>query len=175
MCCGVQSGYSHNVALICPDCKTPTLKKVIHGIEVDMCPGCGGVWLDKGEIARLRKLQTDEIRDFETAPPAKLPSRASSPACPVCSLPLHPFNYAGGKIQLETCPNLDGLWISDAQLEQIAQLSKPPPEAQILAMQQEAESDQHTNFLNRATDVLRAIDRHYGWTGIPFPWPVDQP
>ncbi|TXG94894.1 MAG: hypothetical protein E6R10_01030, partial [Rhodocyclaceae bacterium] len=28
---------------------------VIKGIELEWCPACGGVWFDRGEVARLLK------------------------------------------------------------------------------------------------------------------------
>ncbi len=35
----------------CPLCKTVDLLTIsIQGIEIDCCPDCNGVWLDKGEL-----------------------------------------------------------------------------------------------------------------------------
>jgi Zn-finger nucleic acid-binding protein len=43
-------------------------QRVIEGIEVDICPASGGVWLDKGEleklIAKLREAVDDSDDDF---------------------------------------------------------------------------------------------------------------
>ncbi len=40
----------------CPGCATPMSKKE-HGLHskivVDLCPKCGGIWLDKGELQAL--------------------------------------------------------------------------------------------------------------------------
>ena len=42
----------------CPRCPGMALQRhyysVRQGIEVDDCPGCGGVWLDTGELAAIR-------------------------------------------------------------------------------------------------------------------------
>jgi Zn-finger nucleic acid-binding protein len=40
--------------MLCPLC-TDTVLDVTHrfGIEVDVCPRCRGVWLDRGELDRL--------------------------------------------------------------------------------------------------------------------------
>lgn len=40
--------------MLCPLC-TDTVLDVTHrfGIEVDVCPRCRGVWLDRGELERL--------------------------------------------------------------------------------------------------------------------------
>ena len=38
----------------CPICLTPALDaRHSNGIEVDVCPDCGGVWLDRGELEKL--------------------------------------------------------------------------------------------------------------------------
>jgi len=38
----------------CPACKTVTLAMTERqGIEIDYCPDCRGIWLDRGELDRL--------------------------------------------------------------------------------------------------------------------------
>ncbi|KAF1690265.1 MULTISPECIES: zf-TFIIB domain-containing protein [Pseudoxanthomonas] len=38
----------------CPHCTTVTLAMTERqGIEIDYCPSCRGVWLDRGELDRL--------------------------------------------------------------------------------------------------------------------------
>lgn len=38
----------------CPACRTVTLAMTERqGIEIDYCPSCRGVWLDRGELDRL--------------------------------------------------------------------------------------------------------------------------
>ena len=36
----------------CPSCRTSELKTALteQGVEVDTCPVCKGVWLDRGEV-----------------------------------------------------------------------------------------------------------------------------
>ncbi len=39
--------------MLCPVCKTQTLQMAErHGIEIDYCPSCRGVWLDRGELGQ---------------------------------------------------------------------------------------------------------------------------
>lgn len=43
--------------LPCPDCGLPMSKgryAYSSGVTIDRCQSCGGVWLDRGELARLR-------------------------------------------------------------------------------------------------------------------------
>lgn len=40
--------------MLCPVCKTQTLQMAErHGIEIDYCPSCRGVWLDRGELDKI--------------------------------------------------------------------------------------------------------------------------
>ncbi len=40
--------------MTCPNCDDQKLdERHSHGIEIDVCPKCGGVWLDRGELEKL--------------------------------------------------------------------------------------------------------------------------
>ena len=49
--------------MICPKCtKTGMEKKLVSGVEIDLCPECEGVWLDWGEAVRLRA----HLREYDS-------------------------------------------------------------------------------------------------------------
>lgn len=37
----------------CPDCSAPLTMTERQGIEIDYCPACRGVWLDRGELDKI--------------------------------------------------------------------------------------------------------------------------
>lgn len=37
----------------CPNCNETLLMTERHNIEMDYCPNCRGVWLDKGELDKM--------------------------------------------------------------------------------------------------------------------------
>jgi uncharacterized protein len=39
--------------MLCPACKTPLSIADRSGIEIDFCPTCRGVWLDRGELDKI--------------------------------------------------------------------------------------------------------------------------
>jgi Zn-finger nucleic acid-binding protein len=39
--------------MLCPTCKTPLSIADRQGIEIDFCPTCRGVWLDRGELDKF--------------------------------------------------------------------------------------------------------------------------
>jgi uncharacterized protein len=54
----------------CPVCREPDLLMTDRqGIEIDYCPKCRGVWLDRGELDKL----------IERSEPAPAPAPASAP------------------------------------------------------------------------------------------------
>lgn len=40
-------------AMGCPACLTPLAMAERQGIEIDYCPDCRGVWLDRGELDKI--------------------------------------------------------------------------------------------------------------------------
>ena len=162
------------MALSCPDCGTGLKPYRLEDISLDICDSCGGVWFDRGEIGKLRRITSGEIKEFEhkiEPTPARLERRPHDPKCPVCFGPLHPFHYAGGKLQLQTCDGLCGVWAENKELEAIADLEVIPPEAMQVAHDYELQSQALVSRLKTATDYLRILDYRRGW---PFFWPVPQ-
>ena len=66
----------------CPVCKTVNLVMTERsGIEIDYCPQCRGVWLDRGEL--------DKIID-RSAPQAAAPAAQASPQAYPQQAPTYP-------------------------------------------------------------------------------------
>lgn len=37
----------------CPSCNVPLVMSERQGVEIDYCPQCRGVWLDRGELDKI--------------------------------------------------------------------------------------------------------------------------
>lgn len=37
----------------CPNCKVALIMSDRQGIEIDYCPDCRGIWLDRGELDKI--------------------------------------------------------------------------------------------------------------------------
>ena len=70
---------SEVAAMQCPVCRTGLAMSERQEIEIDYCPQCRGVWLDRGELDKIIERSQ--------------PEAAPSPAAPQPSEPLH---QAGG-------------------------------------------------------------------------------
>jgi Zn-finger nucleic acid-binding protein len=62
-------------AMSCPVCRVALVMSERQGIEIDYCPQCRGVWLDRGELDKIIERSTGEAR------PAAVPqSQGRQPA-----------------------------------------------------------------------------------------------
>jgi len=53
----------------CPNCQTPLSMTERQGVEIDYCPRCRGVWLDRGELDKIIE-RSAAYQAEEAAPPA---------------------------------------------------------------------------------------------------------
>lgn len=58
----------------CPTCKLDLVMADRQGIEIDYCPKCRGVWLDRGELDKIIERAAGDMG------PARQPAAPSPPA-----------------------------------------------------------------------------------------------
>ena len=51
----------HSGGLLCPACRVDLVMSERHGVEIDYCPRCRGVWLDRGELDKILERGAAEI------------------------------------------------------------------------------------------------------------------
>jgi Zn-finger nucleic acid-binding protein len=71
------------MAMKCPVCLQPDLVMAERqGIEIDYCPQCRGVWLDRGELDKIveRSAAQPTAAPAPPAPPAQQPGYGQQPA-----------------------------------------------------------------------------------------------
>ena len=67
-------------AMSCPVCRVPLAMSDRQGIEIDYCPQCRGVWLDRGELDKI----------VERSAPAPAAAPAPAPALTPQAAPVQP-------------------------------------------------------------------------------------
>ena len=50
----------------CPNCNVSLVMTDRSGIEIDYCPDCRGVWLDRGELDKIIERSTQNVKNTET-------------------------------------------------------------------------------------------------------------
>ncbi|WP_380872278.1 hypothetical protein ACFB49_32230 [Sphingomonas sp. DBB INV C78] len=60
----------------CPVCRVPLVMSERQGVEIDYCPQCRGVWLDRGELDKIieRSGQDAAPARAVSPPPQQQPS-----------------------------------------------------------------------------------------------------
>ena len=53
--------------LLCPNCNVSMQNVARSGVELDMCPGCRGVWLVRGELEKLLGAGREAAQDERQA------------------------------------------------------------------------------------------------------------
>lgn len=67
-----------SVPFDCPRCGTVLTMAERAGVEIDYCPQCRGVWLDRGELDKI--IERGEAAGAPAPPAAAPPSAWSGPA-----------------------------------------------------------------------------------------------
>jgi len=106
-------------SLCCVKCNSILDKATFQGLEVDLCPKCGGLWLDRGEITRAAKLPEAELARLRAlltgkAGPPPVPSENKAP-CPACSGSL--AEVLLGSVHVDYCNKCHGLFLDKGELE----------------------------------------------------------
>jgi uncharacterized protein len=106
--------------LCCLKCTAVLEKSRIEDVEVDLCPSCGGLWLDHGEAERLAKKMTSELdrlrrmlRESASGPPP-VPSDVQG-ACPACTSPVK--EVALGAVKVDYCLRCKGIFMDRGELD----------------------------------------------------------
>ena len=63
----------------CPNCQEILVMAERRGVEIDYCPKCRGVWLDRGELDRLIQVAEEEAA---ARPAVVAAAPAAAPAAP---------------------------------------------------------------------------------------------
>ncbi|WP_085371798.1 TFIIB-type zinc ribbon-containing protein [Magnetospirillum sp. ME-1] len=66
--------------LVCPNCNVGMSNIQRSGVEIDICPQCRGVWLDRGELEKLLEPVREYVSDEASVHPARQAGFASGGA-----------------------------------------------------------------------------------------------
>jgi hypothetical protein len=78
--------------MLCPIDRTPLVMSERQNIEIDYCPTCRGVWLDRGELDKIIERSAADAPAAATPPPQP---RSAPPPPPQMGHAPHP-GYGGG-------------------------------------------------------------------------------
>jgi Zn-finger nucleic acid-binding protein len=68
-----------NSEMICPVDRTPLVMSERQNIEIDYCPTCRGVWLDRGELDKIIERSTEASSAAQPVAPPPVQTHAPQP------------------------------------------------------------------------------------------------
>ena len=104
-------------ALDCPHCHTQMEKVPEPDITTDVCPRCGGVWLDKSELNVLATGMAGDI-EYCSIDQEKHEDRFPVRKCPKClNQDMSKVNLLGySEIIFDCCPNCNGFFLDKGEM-----------------------------------------------------------
>lgn len=119
----------------CPKCWITMRQEEVDvlgpNIIIDLCPECGGIWLDSGELNKLlkdRKLSNYLTKHIGTQSKSKL-------VCPRCGW-LMDIETAEN-VEVDVCLKCSGVWLDYGELEKLREISEAGFEGDELAKAEE--------------------------------------
>ena len=147
-----------------------------HGVDVDICPSCQGIWFDKGELKEyldnfLTEKKDIPVSDFQVGNAVNkisLPPQTSLD-CPRCGKSLVSFNYAyNSNILLEKCLNCNGIWVDGGKLTKLANYMKGNPKMDKLGKDLVALDADWAEYNERMGDVKSLNNMAYDMNYRPW-------
>ncbi|MCE1246747.1 MAG: zf-TFIIB domain-containing protein [Firmicutes bacterium] len=108
--------------MICPRDGSELVPEVFGDVDIDACEKCDGIWVDRGELARIIGMEKD-LPMSEPAAVQDLTDRSlmSKLVCPRCTnVEMDPVYFEHShKTLLDTCPVCSGIWLDARELKEI--------------------------------------------------------
>jgi len=104
---------------VCVKCDSVLDQGTYAGVTVDLCPNCGGLWLDAGEIEKLGTAPPGELKKLQgilTGDPKSKPTPSElTTACVACDGTLRELVL--GPIKVDFCGKCGGLFLDRGELD----------------------------------------------------------
>lgn len=106
----------------CPNCNVPLSKKVVHGVEINECKKCKGIWFDKDELRKIKDITDSDLNwlDFDILKHRdKFKINVPKKICPKCKIKMEVLNYDDSRVEIDFCTKCNGIWLDKKEFESI--------------------------------------------------------
>lgn len=112
----------------CPHCQSALVIVEFQQVEIDVCPGCGGCWLDAEEIGYLLHGEFRQPEQLDERSGARSERR-----CPLCGARLRTGPFPDSRVEVDVCPMGHGLWLDRGELASLLKQRDLAPSVQPLS------------------------------------------
>ena len=101
----------------CPKCDQEMQAATHAGVEVDRCPACEGIFLDRGEldallVARVEGIDSPEYTELSNRKDMELGT------CPRCRVEMAP-ELGPHNMRIDRCPGCDAVFLDQGELAEL--------------------------------------------------------
>jgi len=116
----------------CPVCKDAMVVLELQEVEIDHCFGCGGIWLDAGELELLID-DTEKAERLLSSFTADHKCSEAKIKCPICDKKMEKVVVGTDEPQLliDRCSKKHGLWFDSGELQDIMNRAKLDTDSRI--------------------------------------------
>jgi len=106
----------------CPNCDGVLAPAKHHGVDLEACPNCKGMWLSHAELEELE----DKVFDLGDDEKGSLVFKSSTTTrkCPVCGQPMGRVDYRDYDLEIEFCALGHGYFLDGGEDERVLQLMR---------------------------------------------------
>lgn len=110
----------------CPNCPSSNLEASTYQkrAQVDVCPQCLGIWLDKGEIFMITNNPSLLESELKTNAPQRKPGKKMSP---ISGNPMQEIALFNRGLLIDFCEDSHGFWLDEGECKYIWNLNGTPP------------------------------------------------
>ena len=164
----------------CPNCATHMVVETAHGVHIDVCPNCAGIWLSPEELHALVTCDPQVIVDIEHTLHVEIGQKhagGSHLLCPVDQVLMDQYHYLyNSPILIHTCGKCGGLFINAEELPLMRQwfesCHKPESKKEELSIAMATDIAEHEAFMMRQMHLRGLFNTLHsyrpGWFGF-FP------
>ena len=107
-----------------PDSGLPLQPIQYRGVTLDVCPQTGGIWFDRGELGKLRRMDYECLEGLDHLVKSGEQPASIQPGqrkCPNDGSQLFPYCFGENKqVELDECRECGGIWCDHVELDKIA-------------------------------------------------------
>jgi Zn-finger nucleic acid-binding protein len=160
---------------MCPDCDAPLAPETAHGVTVDACPQCAGIWFDDSEYGRLKTVASSALFALEDrlVPQAeRLAQGSHERRCPACSMVMFRYRYLyNSPVELDGCERCNGVWVEDGELRKMSEALAAVRTAKDTAAERKAEALAQFAVEHEAEmDRQSALRSFFSAISVRWPW-----
>lgn len=116
----------------CPACENAMITLELADVEIDHCVGCGGIWLDAGELELLMDAP-EKAKALLASFNEETASGEEPRKCPICNKRMAKIVVGAAKplLLIDKCRRGDGLWFDRGELQDILERGQLDAESRI--------------------------------------------